>query len=345
MLKPFMKYPGGKTRELKYICPATPENVHRYFEPFIGGGAVYFSMENFQSYNINDKSTELVNTYLSIQGHDELFFDTLAMINDEWKRIDDYNGSYFNNRDVREFIQQFEFVNKHDLAGYLMMYYEKMLSNKKNYIEKKQIISTVEKEKLYKTALKASYYATIRELYNRNRANEMYMENAALYYYIREFCYSSMFRFSANGNFNVPYGGMSYNKKNFDDKLLYITSQRVTQRLMETNIHNEDFEDFLNMYTLTENDYIFLDPPYDTEFSTYDGNEFSRNEQIRLANFLHGTNAKWMLVIKDTEFIRSLYNINRENIYYNEFGKEYSVSFMNRNERKVNHLMITNYEV
>ncbi len=48
---------------------------------------------------------------------------------------------------------------------------------------------------------------------------------------------------------------------------------------------------------------------------------------------------------KDTEFIRNLYNINRENIYYNEFGKEYSVSFMNRNERKVNHLMITNYEV
>lgn len=345
MLKPFLKYPGGKTRELKYIYPATPDNVNRYFEPFIGGGAVYFSMINFQAYYINDKSTELVNTYLSIQGQNESFLNTLATINNEWKQIDNYNGSYNKRKEVKEFIEQLAFISEYELVEYFMTYYEKMLSNKKKYIEKKQIKSTNEKLKLYQTTLKSSYYATVRELYNRNRANEKFMENAALYFYIREFCYSSMFRFSANGNFNVPYGGMSYNKKNFDDKLLYITSPRLTQRLRETNIHNEDFEDFLNNYDLVETDYIFLDPPYDTEFSTYDGNEFSRNEQIRLANFLHQTNAKWMLVIKDTDFIRSLYNINSDNIYYYEFGKEYSVSFMNRNEKKVNHLMITNYEV
>lgn len=339
-----MKYPGGKTRELKHICPATPDNVNRYFEPFVGGGAVYFSMTNFHSYHINDKSPELINTYLSIQMQDQLFFNTLSMINEEWKKIDDYGESY-NKRNIRQFVQQLEFITKHELVGYMMSYFEKMSTKKKNYIEKNYIKSSAEINQLYKTVLKSSYYATIRELYNKNRANKMFMENAALYYYIREFCYSSMFRFSANGNFNVPYGGMSYNRKNLDDKLFYITSQRLIQRLQETEIHNKDFENFLNCYDLTENDYIFLDPPYDTEFSTYDGNEFSRSEQIRLANFLHTTNAKWMLVIKDTGFIRSLYNIDNENIYYYEFGKEYSVSFMNRNEKKVNHLLITNYEV
>ena len=34
-------------------------------------------------------------------------------------------------------------------------------------------------------------------------------------------------------------------------------------------------------------DFIFLDPPYDTEFSTYAKNEFGKEDQIRLANFLN----------------------------------------------------------
>lgn len=340
-----MKYPGGKTRELKHIYPMIPKNVNRYFEPFIGGGAVYFAMDNFDYYYINDRSTELIHTYLRIQNQDENFLNTLHEINNEWKLLDQYRGNYNNKIEIREYINQLNFIVENNLVEYLLNYYEKMMKNKKKYINKKKINSEEEINKLFITVLKASYYASIRELYNQNRSNRLYFENAPLYYYIREYCYSSMFRFSSSGKFNVPYGGMSYNKKNFDDKLSYITSRDIVQKLYLTEIHNEDFEDFLDIYDLTERDFIFLDPPYDTEFSTYDGNEFSRNEQIRLANFLLNTNAKWMLVIKDTEFIRSLYNVNRDNIYYNEFGKEYSVSFMNRNQKKVNHLMITNYEV
>lgn len=340
-----MKYPGGKSRELKYICPATPYNTTRYFEPFLGGGAVYFSMENFHSYHINDKSVELVNTYLSIQAQDPYFLNSIYRINEEWKLLDRFVGNFGEFQEIEEFVNQLEYIVENQQQNYFISYYRKMYDNKNKYIGKNNINEDELLRKLYLTVLKSSYYATLREIYNINREEQMYIENAPLYYYIREFCYSSMFRFSSTGKFNVPYGGMSYNKKTFDDKLDYITSEDFLNRLNNTEIHNEDFEDFLNMYELTENDYIFLDPPYDTEFSTYDGNEFSRNEQTRLANFLLNTEAKWMLVIKDTEFIRNLYNINRENIYYNEFGKEYSVSFMNRNERKVNHLMITNYEV
>ncbi len=45
---------------------------------------------------------------------------------------------------------------------------------------------------------------------------------------------------------------------------------------------------------------MFLDPPYDSEFSDYAGMSFTSDDQVRLANYLYNTKAKFMLVIKKT---------------------------------------------
>ena len=48
-----------------------------------------------------------------------------------------------------------------------------------------------------------------------------------------------------------------------------------------------------------------------------------------------------MMIIKNTDFIYGLYAVDGINIRV--FDKEYLVSFMNRNDRKAKHLLITNY--
>ncbi len=48
-----------------------------------------------------------------------------------------------------------------------------------------------------------------------------------------------------------------------------------------------------------------------------------------------------MMIIKHTDFIHGLYN--KEGINIRTFDKEYLVSFMNRNDKKATHLLITNY--
>ena len=48
-----------------------------------------------------------------------------------------------------------------------------------------------------------------------------------------------------------------------------------------------------------------------------------------------------MMVIKHTDYIYGLYD--RPGINILTFDKSYLVSFMNRNDRKVKHLLITNY--
>jgi DNA adenine methylase len=46
---------------------------------------------------------------------------------------------------------------------------------------------------------------------------------------------------------------------------------------------------------------VFLDPPYDSEFSTYAKNEFDKDDQARLAEYLiKECKANFMIVIKNT---------------------------------------------
>lgn len=87
-LKPILKWAGGKEQELKYITPAIPSNYDRYFEPFVGGGAVYFSIERDKKKIINDKSHELISVYESAAGHDETFFKVLDEISHNWQLIE-----------------------------------------------------------------------------------------------------------------------------------------------------------------------------------------------------------------------------------------------------------------
>lgn len=75
-------------------------------------------------------------------------------------------------------------------------------------------------------------------------------------------------------------------------------------------------------------------PTYDSAFSTYALNSFTKGDHVRLANYLASTcKGKFMLVIKATDFVRQLYNSPSFNI--GSFELNYGVSFMDRNGKSV----------
>ena len=193
----------------------------------------------------------------------------------------------------------------------------------------------------FETALRSSFYVSLRRLYNSGFGK---INRQALFFFVRNFAYSGMFRYNARGEFNVPYGGIGYNSKNLKKKLTYYQSDLLRHRLSNTTIENCDFETFLRKYAPKKNDFVFLDPPYDTDFSTYARNEFSEKDQRRLAAYLtKECKAKWMLVIKHTDFIHSLY-AKQEGVNIHSFEKKYAVSFMNRNDQNATHLVVRNYD-
>lgn len=370
-LEPIIKWAGGKEKELKYIIPNMPTSFNHYYEPFVGGGAVFMAVRAAEYY-INDISQELISLYRNIAGQKDLFFSYVADIDSAWAGTTQF---FIENQQLRELylkfrndlvaidelkktIIQFCIGKKGDIIGIvpenIRLRMDVFLSEmSKNLIRKMSRMKVLERSKWelpekdvsdnIETAIKSAFYMYIRYLYNDGAiASKDETLHCALFYFIRNFCYSGMFRYNDKGEFNVPYGGIAYNSKMLSKKLQYYRSQKLLDHFRNTQISNLDFEQFLHAHNPTEDDFVFLDPPYDSEFSTYAQNEFTQADQVRLANYMINVcRAKWMLVIKNTDFIYGLYDKPGVNIRM--FDKEYMVSFMNRNNKKVTHLLITNY--
>lgn len=76
MLKPLLKWAGGKTQLLPSLRKLYPNNFSKYYEPFLGGGAVFFDLKPEQ-YLISDSNPELINFYKAIATQDDLVIQKL----------------------------------------------------------------------------------------------------------------------------------------------------------------------------------------------------------------------------------------------------------------------------
>lgn len=66
--KPFVKWAGGKRYILDEISSRLPKKFNCYFEPFLGGGAVYFKfVDKVKSATLSDNNAELINAYRVIK--------------------------------------------------------------------------------------------------------------------------------------------------------------------------------------------------------------------------------------------------------------------------------------
>lgn len=65
-LKPFTKWTGGKRQLLPELIDLMPKQFNRYYEPFVGGGALLFELTPGKA-TINDYNTDLILTYREIR--------------------------------------------------------------------------------------------------------------------------------------------------------------------------------------------------------------------------------------------------------------------------------------
>ncbi|RSJ21641.1 DNA adenine methylase [Streptococcus intermedius] len=75
-LQPFTKWTGGKRQLLGKLISYMPETYNRYFEPFVGGGALFFDLAPEKAV-INDLNEELINAYYQIKENPSSLIDLL----------------------------------------------------------------------------------------------------------------------------------------------------------------------------------------------------------------------------------------------------------------------------
>ncbi len=375
-LTPLIKWPGGKRREYKYIDSLIPACT-RYIEPFFGGGAIFFHLRPSCAL-INDISQDLIYFYTLIKSDNKDFKKAISDYEHHWTSLSGYinflydkiQKTYMEYRintfskniltaavnDIlnsgtdlfnKLFDEKFTLSNGELLKEIRENLVDKLGRMKELEIKSQSYLSEKDLRDNIETGFRSGFYMHFRNIYNdiilnRNHSKKLAgEEKTANFYFIREYCYGSMFRYNSKGEFNIPYGGIAYNKKNFKRKIDNLFSPDVIELFRNTEIYNLDFLEFLTMIKPGKEDFIFLDPPYDSDFSDYESRSFSRSDQERLAEFLYTASAKFILIIKDTPFISDLYS-GKKAIRMLNFDKQYTYNVRGRNDRDVNHLIITN---
>lgn len=78
---PVVKWAGGKSQLLKHYSSYIPAKFRDYYEPFVGGGALFFYLyqqNRIGKAYLNDSNSDLVYLYLSIQNELEGLVDELS---------------------------------------------------------------------------------------------------------------------------------------------------------------------------------------------------------------------------------------------------------------------------
>jgi len=167
IMKPFLKWVGGKTQIIDEVLELIPETIHNYYEPFLGGGSILLGVLSKKKIlgkvcasDVNEKTIAL---FKNIQSNLEDFLNELK------KLVDKYNT-----------------ITKMSDEGK-----EKRKVNNKPTLEESLLT-------------KENYYYYIRNLYN-SLEDTYTVEVSAMLLFLNKTCFRGVYREGPRG-FNVPFG-------------------------------------------------------------------------------------------------------------------------------------------
>ncbi len=373
-METLLKWPGGKNREFEQVKAYIPP-FRTYVEPFFGGGAFFFNLKPQQSL-LNDVNSKLIGLYHYVKQSDPAFEETIFNYVRWWENLqsiidqiqpallalyEEVRDHTLSRKEMDERVavclsdHEKDFI--YDFTGFFGDTDVLWISIGASVKSKLSRLPKLERDNDVRfadglmrdhvaTAVRAGLYTYLRDEFTPRTD----VEDVANFYFLREFCYGSMFRFNKDGKFNIPYGGIGYNGKDFRAKAARLFSSRTRALFTNSQLFNLDFRQFfdLNRDAIDADAFCFLDPPYDTEFSAYDNFAFTLKDQLALAQIFACIPCQAMLIIKDTDYIKSIYQDAQRtnpNIQIARYDKTYTYNNRGRNERETQHLIICNYPI
>ena len=368
-MKPLLKWPGGKTRELAVVRARWPEQVGTYVEPFVGGGAVYFDRAPARAV-LGDAHPVLMDLYRRVRAGDPALAAALEEIAVHWDDVlpaaaaetgalarayadAGRRGEDPPEAEVERLASLIEPAPARPfVARSLRDKWRRMrrLEEKHDTTFDAALLAAQ-----LETALRAGYYTWVRDAEDGPRAGELATGDdpgaaaTARFYFVRELCYGSMFRQNKAGHFNIPYGGKAYNQKRMRTQAGRLQDPKRRQLLGGAELVEGDFRRLFEgpARGLGPEDLVFLDPPYDSEFSAYAGRAFGEAEQRALGEAVAGLDCRVLGIMKATPLVREIYqqaaaawSSRGRTLRLSEYAKTYGYNVRGRNDRAATHLLL-----
>lgn len=174
-------------------------------------------------------------------------------------------------------------------------------------------------------------YYHMRELFNHPDGTYL---DGVIYFFINKTAYSGMIRYNNNGEYNVPFG-------RYPNLNTHLITSEHSELLQRAELYNLDYRRIFDM--AKEDDFIFLDPPYDCVFNDYGNidlmNGFDETEHRRLAADFKNLPCRALMIIGKTPLTEELYG----KYIFDEYYKNYSVNIKNRFNNDKMHIVVKNY--
>lgn len=186
-------------------------------------------------------------------------------------------------------------------------------------------------------------YYYLRDLFNHQNQGRFFShpnnlpENlleGVIYFVINKTAYSGMIRYNNDGEYNVPFG-------RYPNLNTQLVTEQHSKLLQNAEIYNMDYHSIFDM--AQEDDFIFLDPPYDCVFNDYGNidmmNGFDEAEHRRLASDFERLPCRALMIIGKTKLTEELYG----RFIFDEYYKNYAVNIKNRFNNDRMHIVVKNY--
>ncbi|MGI8837680.1 MAG: DNA adenine methylase [Pyrinomonadaceae bacterium] len=121
-------------------------------------------------------------------------------------------------------------------------------------------------------------------------------EAAQLFYFLNRTCFNGLCRFNLSGDFNVPFG--RHKTINYATSFSGLRTILRDWTFLSTDVA---------LLQVEQGDFVYADPPYDVEFTTYSAGGFSWSDQVRTAELLAAHRGPVVLSNQATNRIVKLY--------------------------------------
>lgn len=340
----FFKWNEGKFSEHKLVSHLLPSYT-RYFEPFAGNLQFYSGLAPKTPVFLNDTDKGLINFYKNIG--EKSFANELKWTGQTWDLLDkfyllvrseifmvleDFQNSIISKSDLQYVVRVIILMNTNN-PTFNKLFAQKHIINfdaitgllLKNTLDKLQKIKAAsakgselsrdEADNLILTSIKSSFYTHFVDLLNQPVKNNLSSEKmAAIWFMIHELGHGNEFRPAESKQYEICYGGSTYNHKNLVEKAEWLNSREVVGLFKEANFSCLDFEEFLAAAELKPSDFVLINLPLRKGLYNPNNVQFSGDVCKRLANLLSETSAQWMVIARKNEENTPLFKIQNTKV-------------------------------